>query len=72
MPVLNAISKLDEQHVALRLHWHCHCFTKLGYSARVVPDVNHHVELQAFDVAQRAAFGEYGLDTIRRTMVESS
>ena len=59
LPVLDAIATLEDTQVALRLQRHCHGYSKLGYSTRVVPSANHATELQAFDAAQRAAFNGY-------------
>jgi hypothetical protein len=69
LPTLSAIAALEDPQVALRLQRRCQGFAKLGYSARVVPRIDHLAELGVFVAAQRNTF-RLELVTNRPTMCE--
>jgi len=57
--LLSALGELPDPQVALKLLRHCAGFSKMVYSARVVPSVDHRPALKAFDEAVRACFEQF-------------
>ena len=63
LPALDALPSLEDPQVALRILRRCHGFSKLAYTARVVPCDAHAAELGAHDAAQRKTFTDvFGFD----------
>jgi hypothetical protein len=57
--LLEALGELPDPQVALQLLRRCAAFSKMVYSARVVPASYHADALQAFDASVRACFEQF-------------